>query len=475
MVCSTGKKYDGWCAEEEIVHWDLARSYCIYHAPSKPSGADKFEDALFSKIKSTPEGDTCDLRGTIFPHDISFSFLKELPPMDLSSAEFHGEVSFKGVTFKGRANFQGASFFKKANFRGVTFNQRSTLNRVFFSGLVDFKKATFQSGADFWNATFSDDVLFVQTVFNGSTAFAKCIFEKEARFERTEFERVRFDKAYFKEHVYFIGGGSSGRSSFLNCEFAKSVHFVETHFVDADYSHMCPGSIAFFKEADLRRSFLKHAPIESFRFSACNWPIFERRRCIYDARKVDDGGFFAFEEQGRRPSPLPTKSGKRMKVYKPPNSYVLEDLFRRLKKNARDESDEVLASDRHYFEKEIQRKRLRTEKGTKTLRSYLLVYKWLSGYGESPVIAMWLLVLFALLPFVVLGINDLFQTGLTSSVDWGRFFELLADSRAFLPFAKHVDSDNFNTIEKIASYGWPIIVALQATLFSFAVRNKLRR
>jgi hypothetical protein len=129
-----------------------------------------------------------------------------------------------------------------------------------------------------------------------------------------------------------------------------------------------------FDQSDLKGLSLLGTPIERCHFISCLWPKNDERNVLYDARMVESRGYFKI-------SNFPSVEHWENSEEVPP-PYYLEDLFRRLKKVARDEHDEMLASDWHYNEKEMQRLRLARSEDTLTwqemcqnLSSFQLVEK----------------------------------------------------------------------------------------------------
>lgn len=131
-----------------------------------------------------------------------------------------------------------------------------------------------------------------------------------------------------------------------------------------------------------------------------------------------------------------------------------------MKKIASDARDEPLASDWHYAEKEMQRRA--AKKNNRWFWFGLTAYKWASGYGEAPLRAgLWLLFLLALPVALYLLLGD--QGGVCAHPEY------------CLPWSA-IDA-------KVVKTPWPhlgfrlyqVLVVVQAGLFGFATRNKMRR
>jgi uncharacterized protein YjbI with pentapeptide repeats len=91
-----------------------------------------------------------------------------LEAVDLSDADFFGEV-----------NFTGASFILQTTFEGARFD-RSTFEGAKFRGEISFRRSAFFKSAIFGDAIFDADATFDQAKFRAVT-----------RFNRTEFKGQR--------------------------------------------------------------------------------------------------------------------------------------------------------------------------------------------------------------------------------------------------------------------------------------------
>jgi len=229
------------------------------------------------------------------------------------------------------------------------------------------------------------------------------------------------------------------------------------------------------ENVDLSNLYFSETNIESFKFTECTWPRKKNgRRAIADEIS-------------------PRESSKGLSFTK------LEEIYRRLKKIARENNDEMQASTWHYNEKEMLRKKMRAENGpgiieklcTKTcellpcnieiaktkfsklieiseqtrtpfLRFINTAYWIVSGYGEEPLRAgVWLLIfIFGAILLAVFGPDS---TSSDFSTRW----------MWYMPLIKvNLKADGLHYLLKGLSV---TLITLQAALFGFALRNKLRR
>ncbi|WP_320170598.1 pentapeptide repeat-containing protein [Maridesulfovibrio sp.] len=313
--------------------------------------------------------------------------------------------------------------------------------------------------------------------FLDKTTFTNAIFHEYSNFEKTRFYGpVSFRHALFKEWTYF-----------RNVKFLAPTSFAgtiskETILVEA---------------ADLSLLSLSETNIESFQFTECTWP------------KGKNGHRIIRDETVKLECKEKRKPAELEKIYR-----QLEEIYRRLKKVARENNDEMRASTWHYKEKEMLRKRLREENGpgiieniyakvcdylpcgiedfqqktaglvaaaekksTPFIRFLNTAYWLVSGYGEEPLRAgAWLLVfIFGAMVAAFFG-PDAAQATQTSAtaqlpeVSGGFIKSWLW----YMPLLK---------IDKLQPTGWNelfralfnVAISVQAALFGFALRNKLRR
>lgn len=476
MPCCEAEKYGNWCVDEHpLIEGEDGKRYCIFHAPKslrRKAELDDFNPAVLRRIQSIAPNEICNLRGTVFPRHIDFSTVDEFPAISFKQAIFHGGASFKGQVFKGRATFSEAVFEEKVDFRRGEFRDRVRFRKTKFND-VDFGEVHFLDSADFWKSVFDGDVSFNRSEFHKKAAYNECEFHKRVQFNQTSFRTVFFNSALFQKNVLLEETSCSDWANFKGCVFEKACLFYKTEFMGVSFAHMCPEDVVTFDRADLRYNLFESSPIDSFRFIACRWPDVEERVCVYDARDIQEPAFTSLDEGGPRRGAFGKKAAR--EATREAHVYSLEDLFRRLKKNARTESDEVLASDWHYFEKEMQYRRLLQEDSNPLLRLFLSGYKVSSEYGESVNQAIKVLFFLILFPLLLVSFVAVCMTGLSMTPDWDVVDKVIGTWAKCLPFVKVDNSFEMPSILELLLSVAQVLIALQATLLSFAVRNKLRR
>jgi uncharacterized protein YjbI with pentapeptide repeats len=560
-----------WDDPQDAIVCDMERrEYCLFHAPAelKKRRHEELMNAAWERINCVteynaglPEAEhkVCELSGSIFAEHADFSGLLFKGKASFISATF-GEVAyFISATFKGRADFRSATFGEVAYFSSAIFGGEADFSSATFGGVAHFSSATlgevayfisatFGEVAYFISATFGEVAYFISATFGGGTSFISATFGGVADFRSATFgEGAYFSEATFggadkKATTIFSHAilGASGRLHFTpraitgpfiadKTDFNGRVRFDDTHFKDkVSFGESNLGQVSFnlckfdqqpiFDRTDLRKAELIGAPVEDFRFMACKWPESKGRKITYDARKINGNGFITIDNV-EKIAPFPTQGGSK-KPNIPPLKH-LEDLYRRLKKVARAEMDEPLASDFHYAEKEMMRLhgleaflgRNGSGNGLSLIARFqglgryitLSLYRLISGYGEAPLRALWTLCMLLFTPYMLLeptnnmvglwfvGIAFLFSQawyiaplllalvlqhmsqgvlGLHElPVEIGR--TALDKWINFLPLTK-LDS-SIPAVPRILMLAWQVAITLQAALFGFALRNRFRR
>lgn len=423
MPCCKCSEF-GWPFQQDVTYTDEAKKdYCLFHAPAEHKGmsVEDFNEQVFKRINDytlmieTPEaGEFCDFSGTIFPGEISFKAYGEdnpLPGIVFSEAMFSSTSSFGGASFSALADFREAIFGGMAYFRAATFNNRT-----------GFQAATFKGTAFFDAATFSGSAIFQATTFSGKANFRAATFDGQTDFEQATFG----DRANFK--------GVQSREKALRLHSLSSASLSNLNFTSME--------------------------TECFSFKGCDWP---------------DGGLWP-ETQEK------------------PDYKACEELYRSLKQKAADEHDQPMVSKWHYREKLMGLKGLLSdeqarkhfeeiESGKISLRrkaqaaAHLLrlapglllslnFWYWaISGYGEREIRAGAWLAFLAALPFVL--------NAFPHPIEEFPFNEQVNNALSYFPLAKDIQGQG----------GWlrlgkglsQLLIALQATMFGFALRNRFRR
>ncbi len=507
MRCCVADDY-GWCDEVDILVTHEGEDYCIFHAPAEcEEKLAKWDNSFVFRLirKESEQNASCNLSGTVFPLRINFREFgqsNKLPHIDFSSTFFAERVFFRRVVFGGYVDFKDAVFNKAAHFdttifagrgsfsdtrfkadaifKNSTFSEYADFSDVFFDKYTiflgstfdkaaDFTKAIFgqeasESGTNFSGATFGVDAFFENSIFNGDANFCDSTFRAGADFSGVKFKKdANFESATFVASSFFSPAFFS-TVSFTETKFEVTAYFSQAVFVAGNFQNCHVGGRLEFDRADLRGLSLLGSPIESFRFISCDWPTTNTRNVVYDAREVKGRGYFSINNVDK------SKLAPFDDLTDVPKPKHLEDLFRRLKKVAKDESDEMMASDWHYNEKEMQQRRLSTSnKGLKWskkawrtifLQGLLKAYKWVSGYGEDPLRAA-----FCFLGLITI---PLFFNGLVTPTPFPGEFN------HYLPLVKSSIPASVISAPRLAAF-WQLIITIQAALFAFALRNKFRR
>ena len=483
MPCCKAEKFGNWCKEEVLFEHE-GKEYCVFHLPheseDKPE-PDDFNKLVFNRItQANANAKPCDLSGTDFPGGISFQEIgqaKELPSIRLVCANFNDYVYFVNVkmkqkiefhganffgssvfdssVFQGDANFNEAHFYQNVSFKGVTFEKFAIFEKAKFEKKVSFFKSNFMMPAffamtsckadiDFSFCTFTDIAVFTFGKFRGNALFYWAKFNGRSNFKLTNFYKyASFRGSYFSESAFFHNANFEN-ADFRESEFDKSVYFHDSEFGKAKFDFCSCESIIQFDRANLTCVSFLGAPIEVMLFVDCKWPKKSKRNAIWDDLK-------------REPEIKESR---------------LADLYRRLKKKAKEEHDESLAGDWHYWEKEMYRKS--RELGLE--RILLTLYRLFSGYGESWGRAFTVLLLISLIPilldlYVKFGWDLFPQQSLAATLK--EIFP--GDPFSYIPFAKIKTIEKPTYWQKAFSVFWQVLVSAQAALFLFALRNRFRR
>lgn len=524
MSCCKAEIYK-WCEDEDIIYKEDGKEYCIFHAPAgrKGESADEFNWLVFEIInKAIKKNKYCNLSGTIFEKDISFSRFNEntpFPPINFTSATFSGYTSFEGSSFSEEANFEGVTFNKWAFFKKAIFGEGANFSDTIFSGGTSFKKAIFIEGANFEKAIFGNDV-----TFDGEANFEEAIFGKRANFEKATFtsyafflsatfrSEANFRQSTFFGEAYFTSATFDGKtifhraifnknSAFSSANFSEEVYFFGYTFSDILFNELSIKDKIRFEEVDITKASFLNTDLRKIDFINCTWPKKYGRDVLYDElnlfSKIDDGfekdRNFLQRLKQRFKGSFPEILKREWKGFKRDlscNKEVInkvEILYRRLKQKYTDEHDQHEISNWHYGEKEMYRK------GSRFRRLFLFSLSnlyWLSsGYGERAFRAGIVLFLLILSISVLFGISGLIPS--SKGIDYGiseikiekwsditnlcKFCFILLSTLQYATFGREPTFIP-NTIT-----GWylhtaaRIFIPLQAALFALAVRNRFRR
>lgn len=506
------------------VYWedpDTKRGYCLFHAPvsSKLSVSDY--NSKFSKLmrefvggKYGPYG-PIDIDGVSFPFDIAFRqiFLNKAIPdiifrnvyfngkADFSDAVFSSDVSFCDTVFDDEIDFRGAIFAGKVSFLETTFKRRAYFDDSgFYKGLLFFvcnflhgfyfsnvkvcggvsvivsefnfmfvlekssirsltlknskmKCPTYFRGTSVCTADFQGTVFHENVDFSGfksyeSSLFNDALFNAGVYFHSSLIGGVaKFERARFKDYLSFSRSRLYCRVSFYGAYFCEDVSFDRVAFSGKALFDACSAKgVIKLHRVEMSKLRLFNAPLESFRFICCEW------------QKIN-GHNVSSDHENR-------------------SAEEMEDVYRRLKKSAKDSSDELLTSEWHWQEKDMSRKNVkekhRKDNNSVFLWTALSLYKTISGYGEEPLRAFVLLISCIFSPLLVLGLLKLYETGVSSTIDWSAVKDVLLNWLYCMPMA---DAPKDSGGLSVAWICWifRVMITLMSALFAFSLRNKLRR
>ena len=435
MHCCKAKDYDKWCADLPTVYRSkIGEEYCVFHAPTEDKGQtpEKFNQLVFDRIQSTKKNEEiCNLKGTFFPWEIIFSHFNKENPFPI--------IDFIYAKFKDHADFEGSYFNTYVNFSGVVFEDWANFNNARFKHGARFEKAAFSGGAWFSGARFTDYPTFDEVTFHNNVYFHDTDFEGGASFKSTIFHsRVHFKKAVFKKATFFN-----------LCSAEKPI---------------------IFEKVDLSLvSFLDTDPL-NLNFSDHRWPRHRGRNVLFDELQIK-------KELSWKES---------LKYDEPPSYDKVEYLYRKLKQKYKGEYNELEASNWHYGEKEMFRKKKWWRRFNPI--SFSSLYWASSGYGERPLRAgIVLIFLFAGVTFSmnVLGItsingHEIFGVkeikGFYSLFNSKKFWLLINNSIQNVLFIKETyfkpETLSGSILQTILS---KLLIPIQVALFVLALRNKFRR
>lgn len=456
----------GWCKDEQVVYTEGDEHFCIFHAPKEHKGVpiEDFNKLIFNRLNTALENnEECDLFSTVFPGDINFRNINpacRLPSFDLTGAQFWGKaefdfvkfpkgISFFGATFAQEARFFDAEFEGWADFQSVTFSEEASFISTNFLQSSNFNYAKFGEFAYFRSVKFGQNSVFCQTEFGKNAYFTDAIFKENADFSKAIFRDIAdFSDADFRGISHFKETTFNGCVK-LGVKFNKA-YFLHNSFpgVASIYGIIIEDEIRF-KDVNFSCVLFHGAEMERMHFEHCTWSESksEGRIIILDETEIAKDG-----------------DGKEMKE--------VEEIYRILKQKYKEMGNEGMASLFHMSEKTMLTRRTHF-KDKPFYWALLRSYKFSSGYGENPSQAF--LVFLILLIASILGIWFAGLKGATNEPV--TFFQALLTTIEFLTFQRETHyglktATGFAGVIRILSV---ILVYLQALLFIFALRNRLRR
>ncbi|WP_291325285.1 hypothetical protein [Desulfovibrio sp. UCD-KL4C] len=400
--------------------------------------------------------------------------------IDFSEATFNENVFISGCSFSMGIIFSGATFLKEFN---ILEGQCSKKN---FNALLVFRHTEFNRSFS-CSCSFSDQFVFENCLFKENVyiitnknsvksylKISKCKFNSHVRIRNSEIYKIDIHNNIFENYTDFSQLISKSTFSCLENYFELQAIFNNTIFEDdcfiernyfkssaifrdatfikkVCFNDTISNNKIIIQNASLKALPLRNVNIESFQFIQCDWDYdFWGNKLICDE---DEKVKSTFSE--------------------------LEEIFRRLKKSALTNLDQEQASDWHYKEKKFALKNsfINIFKSfsnvIKTI--YLFLYYFLSGFGEKPFRALLVLLVAVVLP---IGISYLWGPSYQSKYfSWeSNHITLVSRWLWYLPF---INSQIEGARITDWNYFWKgvfhLLITIQAALFAFALRNKLRR
>ncbi|WP_291325283.1 pentapeptide repeat-containing protein [Desulfovibrio sp. UCD-KL4C] len=389
-------------------------------------------------------------------------------PIDFHNVKFKGYTSFQSSFFKQEATFEKTIFYAEVNFSQIQYDKRITV----FNAESIFRKTVFKDTVDISNVDFDCNVKFEEVDINGplqcfnskfkKAEFTKINFNDRVHFSGSKFNEALFFCVFFEKQAYFNDMTLFYTSLKIdNCSFKMAANFNHAAFItpgDLTIKDTTFDSWAYFRnvtfgrkisfedticektiliegdDVDLSGMEFTNINIESFKFIGCHWGK-NKYGPIYD--ELND-----------------TSPAK------------LEEIYRRLKRLAVNNSDQIQASSWHYREKKCLLKtsfnNLREEPSNWFKLIYLGLYYLFSGFGEKPLRAFIWLLIFIVTPFFIPpeSLNSYDPIWLKNSIN-------------YLPIIK--TSSELPSLATLVQGFWRLFITIQAALFAFALRNKLRR
>ncbi|RWU04133.1 hypothetical protein DWB63_09000 [Pseudodesulfovibrio sp. S3] len=313
--------------------------------------------------------------------------------------------------------------------------------------------------------------LFDHTGFNSDVEFTNTNFKKLAFFNRTEFaKKVSFFWSRFCDKTVFSKVKFKSVVCFDNVEFDKYVEFVYI---------VCPKGMkfntVFFKQALMTMK----TSVPSLHFVQCtNGKVgltllgIELKECFFlysdmtnvhflkSYWSIKDGRYHISSEDSDNPE-----------------WQAIRDFYQSMKRKYKAENNEYEASKWHIAEKEAQLKLLRQNGESRLLCFALWLYKLVSGFGENPVRAFWVLLGLIVLPLLVLLVGacmdvqiDFFGWTFYSSPT----ADVIGEWLKFIPLTRAIKGTEPSALRALM-FLWQLLITVQAALFAFALRNRFRR
>lgn len=530
MTCCKAEEYE-WCKDLPVILAGNAKAYCVFHAPTGEKGCslEDFNHQVFELIERIPEGQYCNLSGTIFEGDIVFSCYdkyRSFPDISLSHAHFNGQVSFTYAQFNGSASFTGAQFSREALFDGAQLKGYASFSEAQFYEYATFHETLFNGGSGFNNARFSKKANFHGVQFGGGSDFSEAQFSGESWFRDAKFnDEANFRNAEFIGETWFVGTQFNGDVSFVGVEFiyalfvgsqfsysalfmagrfSEKADFSEAQFsgrtifhsvtfgtasfnksivvsklvfekctfeVEVKFQELSVKGQLLFDGSDLRKASFMHTNITNIDFRNPQWQEengFYILQDEFDIRKNIKGTVKELEKSW---FPVKTLFGiAKLKWWEPDRAGYdnIRILYRRFKQRCINEQNESDASKWHYREMEM----LRKATSIKDFLQFITInlYWASSGYGENTSRALFML---SALLIVITTLFGFFGINWTAhKIDIGNLF---LNTLNIATFEKNSTLPLQQPCGGYLKIFTKILIPAQAALFVLALRNRYRR
>jgi uncharacterized protein YjbI with pentapeptide repeats len=429
------------------------------------NGVANFDYAIFRKSSffcETQFNNVARLKGSTFHGSALFQGARFNNFSILEKTNFLGKASFEHAFFKRPSSFTNSEFHGKANFTGSYYKDLNIFDHTTFHDEANFYSSYFKGKSVFANSTFKNTGTFSLCTFNEYAIFSNSYFYDNMIFQRAKFSKgFEFNKITSHGDVLFDEAELSGF-----CVISKPTLQIDNKVSKIAFDNTLIDSNITLTEANLFKFTTTDIDIDKFTFEACKFP-------------KDKHGNFKVSDEPEEPSPA--------------QDVVFEGIYRHLKKSAKNNSDERMTSAWHYKEKEYQLrimtyechnifnkiydkdKKLAGSLSFKNISTYnisvifetfvLYLYKFISGFGENPMRAGALLLSLLLLPFLFpnIGVN---------AGPWKSWLYYIPLAKVNLQNEHLAGIDAFQIFLQAFMY---IAITLQAAIFGFSLRNKLRR
>ncbi|WP_155887783.1 hypothetical protein [Paucidesulfovibrio longus] len=487
-------------------------TYCILHAPAEEKAdINNFNFQLklhIKKLLNQNQAHYINLSGAIFPHKLRFADLFQNLDnsfINLTNCTFVEDVYFSDLTNGNAFNCNQSEFCKEVFFSNTKFISKFDLLDITFQDNVYFDSADLTKGLLIANTRFNkrffikngqcSNITVLASDFYGNTFFENTMlvtfelvnskFLSNIHFYNTCQDYINFNHNYFAGDAEFYNTNILGSFKFENnicnagvyfnnVDCTGSASFARTRFNDftslrfskfssnLNFNEACAKETIYFERVEFAESvdfgaftanktiqlswinmhkiILNNAPIEAFCFTNCVWP-------------QADGHFRVANHSTSKPNDL-------------------IDVYRRQKKISKLNHDELRASDWHWQEKEML---LKTKTTPPVTYYFLIFYRFLSGYGEEPQRAFWVLIALLALPVILFAYFEPFQYSDQSKISWSIFCNVFTDWYNCLPLSKFSPYEEYSILRKVSYLLFQVCITLQASLLAFSLRNKLRR